>query len=251
MFPKHRNKHYKRLWDLQLRHFYCSSFYFYIMQKNISQFLQLSYIRERNTTLHLYISLFLPNFSPWTHFQFQSLFLSFGSSRDILGLKGMCFKFHAFICCIKCLMFLTTVWAFPLARSSSEHHYTRLCVDFEKDSKSSWGTFGILKRSPSKVKYLLVVNRGREWEKEKKHLLSNSFGFETCFVPEQTAEGNILTMSVSEGRQLFNLKSGPINASDYSSGKGQCATKRHTRTHSHRSSLGASINMWGLQKSDE
>lgn len=64
-------------------------------------------------------------------------------------------------------MLPTTVGAFPLARSSSECHYTRLCVDFgerKKTGKSSCGT--VLKRNPSKVKYLSVVKGKRKSEKK-------------------------------------------------------------------------------------
>lgn len=74
----------------------------------------------------------------------------------------------------------------------------------------------------------------REGVRERKRLHSISFLFETCFVLGQTAEGNILTASVSEGRRLFKLKSGLINASDYSPGKRPMLnkeTRAHTNTH--------------------
>lgn len=83
-----------------------------------------------------------------------------------------------------------------------------------------------------------------ERRRRREQLHSISFLFETCFVPEQTAEGNVSTAPVSEGRRLFKLKSGLINASDYFSGKGQRSTKR--RKHSPTRTgvlLGASINM--------
>lgn len=79
----------------------------------------------------------------------------------------------------------------------------------------------------------------------KKHFLPVLFHFKTCFVPGQTAEGNISTMSASENRQLFKLKSGLINASDYSSGKGQCATKTQTCTHTLTQELFEGIDQYG------
>ena len=60
-------------------------------------------------------------------------------------------------------------------------------------------------------------------------------------------------MSVSECSWLPELKSVLINASDYSSGKGQSAAAPHTNTQTHTKSrfLGTQIDTEALQKSDE
>lgn len=61
------------------------------------------------------------------------------------------------------------------------------------------------------------------------------------------AEGNISTMSVSESRPLFKLKSGLMHLITLQAK----ANAQQRQTHTRGSSLGASINMGGgLQKSN-